>query len=331
MTFGDTVNKVCALKGEAPPNTDAETGIRYGVIPGQRIAGEALDDIFQNGDDLDYADAVDEVKAAIRSVLSEPFTVTTEEGKDKLLADLSSALDDHFNNGDNAAGWIVDALSEEDGLSCFLYSDDEAALLSRLVDTAWEAVSDSFDFEGSGDCRRISYEVDNLHVLQASDGDLFITRSEFVTVCSECSPCAPCAGYLTDQSMFDTYDTYRTLDDLKMAAALRGCVVAYALDADWYSDYAPLKQTLWRLDRATGKVTLAYEPRLSRAEKLRLKWLRFCARMQRRQTEKALKNSGAGILRYSLTGKLLWKLWRYDHNALSLLEMKEAAFNSEVE
>jgi hypothetical protein len=33
-----------------------------------------------------------------------------------------------------------------------------------------------------------------------SDGDIFITKSPYYTVCGFCSPCAPGAGYLTDKS-----------------------------------------------------------------------------------------------------------------------------------
>ena len=47
--------------GNGKANIDVETGIRYGVISYNKIDQEALNDIYQNGENLDYNNYVKEL------------------------------------------------------------------------------------------------------------------------------------------------------------------------------------------------------------------------------------------------------------------------------
>ena len=52
-------------------NMDASAGIRYGIISSHKINPDALEDIFSNGEDLDYANFVQTIKDGIKSALSD--------------------------------------------------------------------------------------------------------------------------------------------------------------------------------------------------------------------------------------------------------------------
>ena len=50
-------------------NRDAETGIRYGMISQNSLNGDALDDVYTNGDDLGYLESREQMKAAIANAI----------------------------------------------------------------------------------------------------------------------------------------------------------------------------------------------------------------------------------------------------------------------
>ena len=70
-----------------------------------------------------------------------------------------------------------------------------------------ESIVDDLDFEvePTGDCVRYGYDRDGLTFNTCSDGDIFVTKSPFYSLCSFCSPCAPGAGYLKSEGSVKTY------------------------------------------------------------------------------------------------------------------------------
>jgi len=70
-------------------NRDAETGIRYGMISQNSVSGDALNDVFQCGDDIGFEQmrqqAKDELAAAIESAIENYGKLNAEEAADDLL------------------------------------------------------------------------------------------------------------------------------------------------------------------------------------------------------------------------------------------------------
>lgn len=88
-------------------NTDTVTGIRYGIINQNSLMPEALDDIYTNGDDIGYVNAIAEAKAglkdAIYGVLNEMMSnqkadEIAEESAENIIDDLDG---DCFSGGES--------------------------------------------------------------------------------------------------------------------------------------------------------------------------------------------------------------------------------------
>jgi hypothetical protein len=156
--------------GMGQSNVDKETGIRYGVIHQNKISCFARDDMYQDGEDVEF----ESFKEAV---------------KDSLKRAIENALEEH-------------------GLeSC----NDSEEFAENIVDSL------EFDtYEQTADCQRVHYEKDGYEIDSLSDGDMFITKSEFYTLCKFCSPCAPGAGSLSCPDE----------DGIK----------AYCLAKDWFDD-----------------------------------------------------------------------------------------------
>ena len=142
--------------GHGQTNIDHETGIRYGVIPSNRLGEGSFERIQSNGQDLDYADAMDEIKQDLSWSIK------------SVLKDYSTTFD-----ADDIAQDIIDGLN--------------------------------FEFESTGDFTRYAYKDGNVEFIVCSDGDIFVTKSKYYTLCGLCSPCAPGAGYLETAGNYKTY------------------------------------------------------------------------------------------------------------------------------
>lgn len=68
--------------GLGKTNRNTATGIRYGVIHSNAISPDAFEDIVQHGTDVDYKEAVAELKSKLRSVLSD-YLSDYKRSKDK--------------------------------------------------------------------------------------------------------------------------------------------------------------------------------------------------------------------------------------------------------
>lgn len=164
--------------GMGQSNVDRETGIRYGVIHQNKLSSFAMEDIYSNGVDVDF-----------------------EQFKTQLVGDMKNAI-----NG------VLDNYTTKE------IDDDEALEFLESID-AFE------NYEGTGDCTRYEYtetegEDDDaavvLHIKTCSDGDMFVLKSPFYTLCRFCSPCAPGAGDLTSPD--------------------ENGIKAYCLGKDWFDD-----------------------------------------------------------------------------------------------
>lgn len=84
------------------PNFDTVTQCHYGVISNHSVNQDALSDIYDSGENLSYAYAVSEVKASLRSALSDYFS-DYKHGETSKLDDAVDAafeaISDDFNDG----------------------------------------------------------------------------------------------------------------------------------------------------------------------------------------------------------------------------------------
>lgn len=78
---------------------------------------------------------------------------------------------------------------------------------------------DGLELECTGEGGPWEYSDGEVSLTLGTDGDLFITRSEYFTKCQYCSPCAPGAGYLVN--------------------SCEDGIQAYCLGHDWFEDGAP--------------------------------------------------------------------------------------------
>lgn len=169
--------------GMGQANIDTETGIRYGILSCHDLMPEALEDVYSNGDDLDF-----------------------EEHKAQVLADLTAAiagvLDDaghapRFNDPATMAQEIVDNLEwdgyQNDGCTRYRYEADGYSILLDSSGDAWAIKSP------------------------------FYTRATFCSPCAPgaCSITSPCddgeKAYCFGHDWFEDgkapYPVYRVSDD----------------------------------------------------------------------------------------------------------------------
>lgn len=139
-------------------NQDAETGIRYGMISCNSVSPWAMDDVYQNGDDIDF-----------------------EEFKDTLKDELESA--------------IRGVLEERGLVSEYRKMNDPEELAESIVnDLEWDNYEGTGDCthyayeDGDG--------ADKLVVQTSSHNEMWVFKSPFYTRAQFCSPCVPGAGNL---------------------------------------------------------------------------------------------------------------------------------------
>jgi hypothetical protein len=118
----------------------------------------------------------------------------------------SHAWDEITRSGENLDYTeTIENLTTEISISLkSILSDYDSSFDCR--EAAESIVSDlDLNIESSGDCTRYLYEGENETFNLCSDGDIFVTKSKYYTLCSYCSPCAPGAGYLGSDGSVKTY------------------------------------------------------------------------------------------------------------------------------
>lgn len=124
-----------------PVNRNTETGIRYGIIPQNSLDPNALNDVFQNGDDLDYAGYCDEAKNKLRSALSDFFS-DYKHGEEK-QSQLDSAVENAFDAISDSLG---DTYPGSDGCTRMGYNKDGLKLLTDSSGELWVTESPFFTY-----------------------------------------------------------------------------------------------------------------------------------------------------------------------------------------
>jgi len=94
-------------------NYDSETGCHYGVISYHTVNQDALQDVFDNGENLSYKYAVNEVKGSLEIALKDYFSDSTWYGRP---SDLKQAVDDAW---DVIADSFNDNYQGEDEQFCY--------------------------------------------------------------------------------------------------------------------------------------------------------------------------------------------------------------------
>lgn len=181
-------------------NRDKETGIRYGIISQHDVMSEAMEDIYTQGEDLDFMEAVEDFKRQIARVENE--------------GELASLFHDNFLRRCNPDLWAEAIALDMKGRGLAFETPEATEFIWNEVQQTW-----SDRYENTGDCTRYLYERDGYKIQIMSDGDVWVMESPFVTYAQFCSPCAPGACYLTNP-----------LDE---AVESNKC---YCLGADWFED-----------------------------------------------------------------------------------------------
>ena len=210
-------------------NMDKETGIRYGVIAQNSCHPDALEDIFQHGEDLAFSEAKDEMIKSLKDSIQlwydevAPFEDDAHEGtlrenlKKRLI---KTALEStHSYTAERMAGDIAD----DWGMG------DDAEDAKGAVD---DAVSNHFgdSYESDGGFNDYLYEKDGLKLTGCLQTDLFVLKSPYYTYAQFCSPCVPGACNLDHPLDPDS-----------------GADKCYCLPFDWFEDMkAPYR--IWRVE-----------------------------------------------------------------------------------
>ena len=183
-----TTEKVCFYQGVPAPNMDEKSGIHYGVIHSNNVDPWSLDDIYTSGTDLGYESAKQDFKDSCLSVANilKRDNIKTEE-------DVLEVIDSYFADYDRSSYEAdIDYIHPNT-------VQDVADDLYNYFNDQWQ---DSMSCAESGPYR---YESDGYIIETCSDGDLFVLKSKYYTLCRECSPCASNAGYLTSEGGMKSY------------------------------------------------------------------------------------------------------------------------------
>lgn len=110
--------------GLGKSNVDTQTGIRYGVIACNACNGNAVEDIYSNGTDLDFEEYIDQAKKAFFGAMEDYI------GDESHLADLfNDHLRDAIGEGYENTGDCTRYLYESDGLKLQVASDGDLWVL----------------------------------------------------------------------------------------------------------------------------------------------------------------------------------------------------------
>lgn len=161
-------------------NYDELKKIHYGVINCNVCDQYALDDIYNNGTDVYYEEALAYLKSSVAAAIEDNPEATQEELKEILECELNDE-NDRFQKQ-----CIEQVLMEES--------------VADRVEAAMNYIDDEFGSQWESDCTVYDYAEDGYKIrLNTSDGDMFVIDSPYYTYCNQCSPCCPNAGYLTDR------------------------------------------------------------------------------------------------------------------------------------
>lgn len=187
-----------------PPNMDLETGIHYGVISYNSIMPEALDDVYQRGENLTYRAAVEEARKNLRAAL-----LSLRDGDERPINDLLSDIVVARKVNEYRRAIIAEVDFDVNGSGEIVESD---------LNAAWDVIEQEWNdrYEENEDTYRLE---ENGYILETSSLGLYVIKSPYWTETRLCSPCAPNAGDLDNPE--------------------EGGVKTYCLGADWFDGEVP--------------------------------------------------------------------------------------------
>ena len=178
---------ICNAMGSAAPNMDHESGIHYGVIPQNAVDDWSIDEIYTDGRDLGYEDALSEIKTYCNNAIN---AIADMQNIEDVIVSVRAWLSDYLDKDD-----IADISAD---ITCGDITDGE-----ELFNGIEDIISDTLSIrDESGP---YYYAKDGVKVKTDSHGDLWVLKSPYYTECRKCSPCAPNAGYLTSDGSMRTY------------------------------------------------------------------------------------------------------------------------------
>lgn len=184
------------MLGNVSSNINPETQIRYGVASGDNYP-DLLQHIQQNGNDLAYDYAVNEIKASLRMLDS-------ESSEDEIKA----VLDDIYGHDlESYIPEILDILSAPSNT----ISVDGIIEDYPIQDELWDLICDDVYYESDSDSMSYELEENGAKYAISSLGGaplIWVYQSpRIVYVSNLCSPCVPNAGDL-DSGLTDSESGY---------------------------------------------------------------------------------------------------------------------------
>lgn len=213
--------------GSGGANVDKETGIRYGVIAQNSCHPEAVEDIFQNGEDVAFKEAkkdfLDVVVERVHHWFNNESWINRDEKKQR--AKFKEIVEAGLKNV--ASSHLAEQVAEETTENWGKTSERD-----EIIKEAEAAVDNHFGdhYESDGGLNDYRYEKDGYLLTGCLQTDLFVIKSPFYTYAQFCSPCVPGAGNL-DHPVDPT----------------AGAPKSYCLGHSWFDDEkAPYR--VWRVE-----------------------------------------------------------------------------------
>lgn len=162
---------------------------RYGVVPLNDLSEWSVEDVLfgQNSTDLDWEDFIESFRCSVGAAVDDWLECSDAPDIGTVLAD---ALCDYSQT---LATQVTEIAIEEIELA-ELPTDNE--VIKRIIDRCVDECQLGDYYESQGDSRRARYDDGEIVCQSASDGDLWVLKSPFVTWAQFCSPVASGAGYL---------------------------------------------------------------------------------------------------------------------------------------
>lgn len=190
-------NSLARIMGN--PNTNPQTGIRYGIISGNSVSEYVLDDIYTQGDDLTFAThkqtLIEDLSAHLRTITHMQISID--------YTDLFVTLCELLQN---------ETFGQRQSIATRITQETMESLLANPTEThanelAKSIVENDFEFD-CFDCEsEYEYSSDGVDILLSYLGGspiLFVRQSPLIVrVKSLCSPCVPNGGDLDSGILTD--------------------------------------------------------------------------------------------------------------------------------
>jgi hypothetical protein len=187
---------------------------------------EALDTIYQDGEDCGYNDYIQNAKDELQGAFERMRDEATDPGEtvpEQRKTILTKALENYFYSS-RLKGMVASIIEEMEGE---WDEPDTAKQTAKAFECISDWIGDGYENDG---CARMDYEGDGYQLHTDSYGDVWVMKSQFFTYAQFCSPCAPGACSLTNPLEFDGEKPSEKFQEDNWSNR------AYCLGHDWYDD-----------------------------------------------------------------------------------------------